>query len=280
MGTPTLDLSKFSRKVATSDLARTNLFTVVFSSFDSIGQGRDSVLTPSVSVNDSGLSMSRLADVGGDLLLAQSEMARTVLGAYSPGLVRGVFGKDFLDMMGAGFDAKKDLGLMVKSVNIPGSTIEVTTNKFQRKPHNVVSNRTDENITMTFYLTPELAELILLNDWMNTIFDVKTSRVGFYNAYARSMEIFTYNRQGVAVSQTSVIEAFPVRIASINLDADTNNEVATVEVEFQYSYKITKKVEDADKSIIDLAKDGDLNGVVNTGQSMTSRMSNLKNIFG
>lgn len=263
MAAPSLNLSKFMSTISDTDLARPNLYSVVFSSLNN-NSSNDGVLD--FLDNE---YVQQVIDIGKDILSSQSELFRKVTGAYSPTVVRGIFGNDYLDFLGQNYDVSKDIGMMVKSVNIPGINLDVTANRFLREAKHIVTGRSEDNVTMTFYLTPGHAERLYMEMWINMVFDQKTSQVSFPSKYERPIEIFTYNRQGVAETKTSLAKAYPVRIGPVQLDAESNNQVSTFEVEFTYSYS-TKS-----------AAGGDANdeNIINQGKSIFSAAKNIKNIF-
>lgn len=223
--------------VMQEDLARPNLFAVVFSSMSNSMQ-QDGIISNGGTSSATSLAISRAKDYATDYLQSTSSLYRKITGAYSPSLVRGVFGRDFLSFLGSNYDVSKDIGMMAKSVSIPGSSLDITRNQFRRTPQNVITNRNNDNVIMTFYITSSQAERLMFETWMDSIYDVKTSQVSFQSSYAKKIEIYTYDRQGQAQSTTILNDAFPIRIGQVQLDADMNNQVCMLEVEFAYSYAV------------------------------------------
>lgn len=246
MTAPNLDLSNFMSKVVKTDLARPNLYSVIFGSLNNSIQETGG-LTPFSNLGN------RLLNVGDDILRSQSQLYRTITGAASQlNIVRGVFGSDYFDFLGSEFDAERDIPAMVKSVNIPGMQLETTQNRFRRDPQHVINNMTRENVTMTLYLTPEHHERIWMEMWIRMIYDSNRSQVALQSMYARPIEIYTYDRSGIAMSKTTLINAFPIRIGSVQLDSEMNNQVSTVEVEFVYERYSTKVLEASERNTGDI----------------------------
>ncbi|WVX87485.1 tail tube [Vibrio phage EniLVp02] len=248
MPAPNLNMSEFMSRIASRDLARPNLFRVVIPSLSNSIQNDN---TSAPAQGDGGFLdqlLDRGRDIGTDLLMSQSSLFRKITGAYSPAIVRGVFGKDYLSFLGENFDPSRDIGLMVKAVNIPGMALDISTNWWRRTPHHVVTQRNNNTVTMQVYLTPEQVERLFFIEWVNIIFDSKTAQVEFFSKYAKTIEIFAYNRDGVASNKTTLIEAFPIRVGDVQMDYESNNGLCLVEVEFQYSYSVQSIVDPEDRN--------------------------------
>lgn len=268
MPAPNLDIYGFSQRITQLDLARSNLFVVLIGdpSVDNSNEGDSGFLD----------SVMPFADLGYEIASQQSETFRRVSGAWSPNIIRSFSSSsDFYNtLMGNGVDTitMKQLALMTKSVQLPGTSLSTTENKHRRTdgPQHIITGRTNDAVTMRFYMTPKQTERMFFDNWINSLYNLKSNQAAFIGQQEREIEIFTYNRQGIAETQTILHGAFPVRIGSIELDADTNNQVSTIEIEFKYKAFDTRIVPNSDKNIGDLRAQA---------TSITRRAKNLTNIF-
>ena len=87
---------------------------------------------------------------------------------------------------------------------------------------------------MSLYLSPTHPERKLLLGWFKQIYDNATAQVGFFANYARTIEIYTFNRDSNIVTMTSLKNAFPTRVGGVQLGYENNNAIAEFEVEFVY----------------------------------------------
>ena len=251
----TPDYAKFMRVVENQDLARTNTFVVRFEDFrstinsDGILGMAEGIIPDGVKGAFGGITGGISKAIGGnnwsriqDIAYNQSQKfltpkIKSIMGAYDPSLVRLIPGAgEFIDMFtGAGYDVNKDLALMVKSVNLPGTAFETQVNKTDRKPFHEVRGRTYDNIRMTLYCTPGYAERIWFLAWMNSIQNPKRGTYGFYSKYAKNIDVVTLDRKSIKTSVVHCDGCFPIRVGEIQLDFDQGNQVATFEVEFAIS---------------------------------------------
>lgn len=201
-----MDVKKFLAQINKNDLARQNLYAVRFAS---------------------------LQDTAKQIL-------NTGQAIYNADLtdIKGIGVADALQstakLFGTGFEMERNIGMMVKSVNIPGSTFETDVDKSRRRPHHVVKAKTDESVTMSLYLSSDHPERKMLMGWFKQIYSNESAQVGFFANYARTIEIYTYNRDSKMVTMTSLKNAFPTRVGGVQLGYENNNTVAEFEAEFVY----------------------------------------------
>lgn len=262
---------RFMRVVENQDLARSNMFLVRFVDFRSIIKNDgildfsspvssgDGTATNSSPFSGTSYTWNRVQDlVTTNAMKVMSPKIKQIMGAVDPSLVRMIPGAgELLDtFLGSGYNVNKDLALMVKSVNIPGSTLETTLNKTDRMPFHEVKGRTFSNITITFYCTPGYEERVLMLNWQNAVHDNKRGRFGFYHSYAKDINILTLDRKGTRQSIVVCEGCYPIRVGDVQLDYEQNSQIATVEVEFAVAHanhitaEGTQSVIDAAESIL------------------------------
>lgn len=245
------DLSGFMRKIERVDLARSNLFTVNFTDFRKIinadgvidfdqepirtGDGLEDTLKQGTE-----FLWNKATDKATDFLLKQGSMGiRALFGAYDPEIIQSIFGQEVVDLFsGPSYDVNKDISLLAKSVNIPGVSFDTEKTYQDKRPFSNVKLRTIDNITMTFYCTPNYAERSLFMSWMNKIHNPKKNTFSFYDSVKQTIEIATFNRKGKISSIAICQGCIPVRVGPVQLDFDANNQVATFEVDFEVNHTV------------------------------------------
>ncbi|QHJ78972.1 MAG: hypothetical protein [Caudoviricetes sp.] len=245
------DLSGFMRKIERVDLARSNLFTVNFTDFRKIinadgvidfdqdpirtGDGLEDTLKQGTE-----FLWNKATDKATDFLLKQGSMGiRALFGAYDPEIIQSIFGQEVVDLFsGPSYDVNKDVSLLAKSVNIPGVSFDTEKTYQDKRPFSNVKLRTIDNITMTFYCTPNYAERSLFMSWMNKIHNPKKNTFSFYDSVKQTIEIATFNRKGKISSIAICQGCIPVRVGPVQLDFDANNQVATFEVDFEVNHTV------------------------------------------
>ncbi|ENM5843201.1 hypothetical protein V4V60_003345 [Vibrio mimicus] len=241
------DYTRFIKRVGQSDLARSNLFLVRFGDFrslltnDGITDSFVDVINSNVgqantdSAFDGTSSMWRLAQRGAASTAYKilPYQAKKILGASDElGLSSNLLGAGLNDVLGGNYRVNEDFAMMVKSVNLPSKSFDVNTLKIDRKPFAEVRNSTTGNITMTVYCSPDFIERRLMLMWMNAIHDDQRNTYGFQDSYSREINIINLDRKGTAQAATICKGCFPIRVSDVQLDFDSNNQIATFEVEF------------------------------------------------
>lgn len=271
----TPDFARFMRVIETHDLARPNLFLVRFGDFRTV-VSNDGVVDFDLGISTDGgvdntsgpfagaaYSWNRVKDIAFDAATKiASPRLKQIMGAYDPTLVSMIPGAGSImeTFLGTGYNVNKDLALMVKSVNLPGTQLETQINKTDRLPFFEVRGRTINNITVTFYCTPGYRERVLMLAWMNSIHNNKTGQYGFQAKYAREIDVLTLDRKGVRQSITLCKGCFPIRVGDVQLDYENNSQVATCEVEFvvsdmnQITSAGTENLFDAAQSLLNRGK--------------------------
>ncbi|HDY7993858.1 TPA: hypothetical protein RQK61_000481 [Vibrio vulnificus] len=239
------DFSRFIKRIGTNDLARPNLFLVRFGDFRSLltNAGIVSTFTENIS---SGVGRANTAPSGGIDFTWRRAIEDTSNLAYRlfPHHANKILGASedlltFSDLFGHGaadllidYKINEDFAIMVKSVNLPSRTLNYNTMTYGARPFADIRGSTTGNITMTVYCSPNYIERRLMLMWMNAIRDDTRNQYGFQNSYSREIDIINLDRKGIAQTATICKDCFPVRVGEVQLDFDSDNQIATFEVEF------------------------------------------------
>ncbi|GIU32918.1 hypothetical protein TUM4644_33340 [Shewanella colwelliana] len=243
----TPDLASFIKKLGHTDLARTNLFLVRFGDFRSV-ISNDGIIDGFTDVISSEQGTSNLAPgfdgTSSMWKLAQRGALSTAYGALPPnakqllgatdelGVFQDLLGSGMNDLLDGNYRINNDFALMIKAVNLPERTIDTQTNKTDKRVFADVRGGGTGNVTMTCYCSPDYIERRLMMMWINAIHDEETQTYGFQSNYAREINVLMLDREGNTASAVALDGCFPIRVGQVQLDYDSNNTVATFEVEF------------------------------------------------
>ncbi|MFL9600052.1 hypothetical protein ACKC5Q_05075 [Aeromonas dhakensis] len=252
----TPDYSRFMNVVQSRDLARTNLFLVKFQDFrsllmnDSITDVAGDIFSDVTNANgitgmgkalyngiSENVNWERATQLGFRAIRKKFPSAAGKIDKFDPTLIRMIPGLgEFYDgIVDAGYDPNKDLAIMVKSVSLPGVSLDTQKNFTNRKPFTEVNGRSYSNLRMTFYSTPEMREREWFINWMRDIHNPDTNQVGFYNAYSKVIDTTVLDRQGNVRAVIHCDGCFPISVGDIQLDYENNNQIMTFDVEFTIS---------------------------------------------
>lgn len=290
------DMSGFMRKIERIDFSRPNLFAVNFSDFrkaitsDGVIDFDDEPILSDIMKNNvqSGTDFiwNKATDALKDYALKNmSDGVKSIFGAYDPELVQTIFGNEVIDFFsGPAYDVNKDVCLLAKRASIPGVSFETEKTYQDKKPFSNIKGRSVDNVSMTFYCTPNYAERSLFLAWMNKIHNPKTNKFSFFDSVKQRIEIATYNRRGKIASVAICQDCIPVRVGPVDLDFDSNNQIATFEVEFEVSHMVHVPYDDTYGSWNEIGSAidrGNQSVEAITGRNKTtSTIRKLTNIFG
>lgn len=265
-GTTSPDYHRFMRVIENQDLQRTNMFLVRFGDFRTTID-KNGITNFDTSKNFDGLTDNLPGGVKYAWGRVQSVINDNMRNVVIPKITKslGNTGYDLIKtipgvgevingLTGVDYDVNRDLALMVKSVTIPGSNIEVQINKTDRLPFHEIRGRTFDNVTVQFYCSPGFDERILMLAWQNEIHNNKRATYGFYHSYAKDIDILTLDRQGVMQSLVHCEGCFPVRVGPVQMDYENNSQLAYIEVEFAVAHASHNKAQ-GKKNPVDSVKD-------------------------
>ncbi|MCH7377414.1 hypothetical protein MM182_18850 [Aeromonas sp. MR19] len=282
----TPDYARFMRTIEKYDLARSNMFLVRFQDFRS-AINFDGIVGPAGSIlNDvsnatgimgkgkalfggitNNVNWHRAQDIAYNQLGKYVPGVKNAIGMLDPTLVRMIPGAgEFLDgLLDTNYDPNKDLAIMVKNVNLPGTSFDTQKNIYNRKPFVEVLGRSFSNLKMTFYSTPGYQEREWFLRWMRDIHDPNTNTFGFHDTYAKMIDVAVLDRRGDVRSIVHCDGCFPINVSDVQLDYESNNQIATFEVEFALSTVTQAKYKGKSGNVI-----SNMESIYNRGKAMVS----------
>jgi hypothetical protein len=119
----------------------------------------------------------------------------------------------------------RELSLLCHEASIPGKTIQTRQAMFNALPEQR-AHMVDfggESITFQFYLDGDWEAKRFFDLWQMFIIDPKTRQVGFYDNYKSTVTITNLDMSGDKTLVTTLEEAFPRAVQSINLSYSNPN---------------------------------------------------------
>lgn len=105
----------------------------------------------------------------------------------------------------------------------------------------VVYERTFETLNLTFLIDRQFKVKEYFDEWGDLIVNPITRLCGFYNDYAKTIEIIAQDIRDNDVYITTIYEAYPKSISTINLD-NNSKDIAKLQVSFNYKYHVNEKL--------------------------------------
>ena len=130
-----------------------------------------------------------------------------------------------------------NLTLRCDTISIPGRNLR-TVGDFNvyGPPIEVVQGQTFGEISTSFYLSSDMRERKLMEDWQDLVVDPNTFDLNYYDSYTGDLKVFVLNKQEERVYGIELREAYPKSIDVIALGHASPNTINKVGVSFQYRY--------------------------------------------
>ena len=164
--------------------------------------------------------------------------AQTLANFASPNLFRVEISSS--NPIGENSRIRERLSLVCHNAQIPGLTMVATDKDLAYRSN--VRQKTYDDITLAFHCNDDMLELKYFQEWMESMVDPATNRVGFYNNYIGTITVHKLSRQlnknsGTDSNSTTLVttinEAYPKRIEPLSLDYSGTGAMS-LSVNFSY----------------------------------------------
>jgi hypothetical protein len=126
---------------------------------------------------------------------------------------------------------------MIKGAQMPASTIAQIDVPFRGRQLKIAGDRTFENWTVTVLSDAGLTIRNAFETWMNGI-NEHQNNLGLTdpNDYQADMLIEQFDKSENVTKSYTIRGAFPVNVAAVDLNYETNDTIAEFDVELAYQY--------------------------------------------
>jgi hypothetical protein len=132
----------------------------------------------------------------------------------------------------------RKLSLSCHTCSIPGTTISTTENSTHQVAYRAIAyQRLYEDVSMSFYVSGDMKEIEVFQNWMKLMVNPTNNRVGYHKTYASTnIEIKNLDQNQNKVLTTTLFEAYPKTLAAVDLTYGSVDEVMSITVTFTYRY--------------------------------------------
>lgn len=156
-----------------------------------------------------------------------------------------IVGKGVGSILSGSTSTIRSLSLLCNSAIIPGLNMVTTETSLDYRAK--VKQKVYDDISLSFFCTEDMAELHFFQEWMESMVNPVTNRVGFYDSYVRNITINKLNLSSSSGEETSGVDidnyltletvlhdAYPKRIDPIAMDYSSKDSIMTMNVSFGY----------------------------------------------
>jgi hypothetical protein len=146
----------------------------------------------------------------------------------------------FPALVSSGTAAAKKATFMVKSAQLPGSTVGTVPLYYFGRETKFAGNRTFADWTVTIINDEDFLIRTALESWMSTINshagNVRNGSADTPSGYTSDAMVSQYNKTGTSIQDYTFVGMFPVDLAPIDLDWGSNDTIEEYSVTFAYQY--------------------------------------------
>jgi hypothetical protein len=129
---------------------------------------------------------------------------------------------------------------LVSVAELPGQTVNPAIVQYRGREVKFVGDRIYAPWTITVLNDAEMSIRSAMEQWMGGMEDYAGKFGRLQPAeYQRDMQVFQLDRNGNALKQYNIANAFPVDLSPVALDFGANDQISTFTVTFQYQHFTT-----------------------------------------
>ena len=126
---------------------------------------------------------------------------------------------------------------LVSVAELPGQTVNPAIVQYRGREVKFVGDRIYAPFTITVLNDAEMSIRTAMEQWMGGMEDY-ASKLGRMQPaeYQRDMQVFQLDRNGNALKEYKIANAFPVDLSPVALDFGANDQISTFTATFQYQH--------------------------------------------
>lgn len=137
-------------------------------------------------------------------------------------------------ILGGSNDAVRGLQFMTQNAKIPGINLDTSESNTHGNTRKIAYDSTVDNMDITFFLSKDMYEKTIIDEWINLAVDRQKCVIGYYDDYVTDITVDTLDSADSVMYSRLVVEAYPVMITSIDLDKSMVDSFATMNVSFAF----------------------------------------------
>lgn len=142
----------------------------------------------------------------------------------------------------------RDITLLCKTVSLPGRSISTTDKTVGKQSMKIPYDYIDSDVSMTFILTNDYYMRTLFDNWMSTVVDSETYRVGYKADYCTDIVIQQVNQKGIPIYGCKLINAYPISIGEIGFSSIESSGDQDLTINFAYDKYVEEDLVESLKS--------------------------------
>ena len=126
---------------------------------------------------------------------------------------------------------------LISVAELPGQTVNPAIVQYRGREVKFVGDRVYAPFTMTVLNDSEMSIRTALEQWMGGM-EGYANKIGITqpSQYQKDLQVYQLDRNGNALKEYKIINAFPVDLSPVGLDFGANDQISSFTVTFQYQH--------------------------------------------
>jgi hypothetical protein len=133
-----------------------------------------------------------------------------------------------------GADWRELMTFRCMSSQLPGENIATAERKTNGSPRKVGYGLTELDLSMTVILSASMMERDFFVLWQDLVYNKEFQNPYYYDDYIGSVIIRMFSHTGEISAEYELMEAYPISVSPVELSWDSQNQMATFNVEWSY----------------------------------------------
>ena len=142
----------------------------------------------------------------------------------------------------------KDPGVLLGTLASGGGLISTTDKTVGKQSMKIPYDYIDSDVSMTFLLTNDYYIRTLFDNWLATVIDDGTYKVGYKSDYCTDIVIQQVNQKGIPIYGCKLINAYPVSIGEIGFSSIETSGDQDLTINFAYDKYVEEDLVESLKS--------------------------------
>ena len=136
----------------------------------------------------------------------------------------------------------RDIAFLCESTQIPGRSLNTLDYSAERETIKMPNGYIDDDVTMTFLLTNDYYMKDMFETWMSSVVDTENYVLGYKKNYQTDIVIQQLNNNDRNIYGIKLINAYPIAIAAIDLNNESESGIQKVQITFAYDRYVPENV--------------------------------------
>ena len=134
------------------------------------------------------------------------------------------------------YNSQGQIGIMCQSAQFPGRSYMTTESRHYPNMFKIPYTAQYDDISFTFTLTKNLNERKFFEIWQESVVNITTGTLNFYNEYVSNIKMHQLDSCGNPSYSIELVNAYPIALGGLDYSFADTDGVLTSSVTFTYEY--------------------------------------------